>query len=65
MSEVVRDFLPKPEDLVFKKETVKVTINLSKDSVDFFKQKSQKTGVPYQTMINSLVDKYVDYFKES
>ncbi|AFM13955.1 CopG family protein [Turneriella parva DSM 21527] len=61
-SEIVEDFLPKPEDLVFKKKTVKVTMNLSKDSVDFFKVRSRKLGVPYQKMINSLVDKYVERY---
>jgi len=35
---VVSDFLPSPEELVFKDETVKVTIALSKVSVDFFKK---------------------------
>jgi len=33
---VVADFLPSPEELVFKEETVKVTISLSKISVEFF-----------------------------
>lgn len=32
---VVDDFLPPPEDLLFKQENVKITITLSKDSVDF------------------------------
>lgn len=36
--EVVKDFLPKPEDLVFKEDTVKVTLNLSKSSIEFFKE---------------------------
>jgi len=61
-SEIVEDFLPRPEDLVFKKKTVKVTMNLSKDSVEFFKVRSRKLGVPYQKMINSLVDKYVERY---
>jgi len=34
---IVKDFLPPPEQLVFKEETVKVTLHLSKASVDFFK----------------------------
>ena len=34
---VVPDFLPRPEDLVFRDEGVKVTIALSKRSVEFFK----------------------------
>lgn len=35
--EVLRDFLPSPEDLILKDNTIKVTLNLSKSSVDFFK----------------------------
>ena len=34
----VKDFLPSPEELVLKENTVKVTISLTKDSVDFFKR---------------------------
>jgi hypothetical protein len=34
---IVRDFLPRPQDLVFRDEGVKVTIALSKRSVEFFK----------------------------
>ena len=35
---VLADFLPPPERLVFKDEGVKVTITLSKPTVDFFKR---------------------------
>jgi len=35
---VISDFLPSPEELVLKDETVKITIALSKTSVDFFKR---------------------------
>lgn len=38
---VVSDFLPSPEELALKDETVKVTIALSKTSVDFFKTKQR------------------------
>jgi len=38
--EVVEDFLPPPEALVRKEELVKVTISLSKSSVDFFKRRA-------------------------
>ncbi len=34
---VVPDFLPSPDELGFKDDTVKVTISLSRASVDFFK----------------------------
>ena len=39
---VVHDFLPSPEELALKDETVKVTIALSKTSVDFFKKEAKK-----------------------
>ena len=40
--EVVRDFLPSPDELVLKDDTVKVTLNLSRSSVDFFKELAGK-----------------------
>ena len=39
---VVSDFLPSPEELALKDETIKVTITLSKTSVDFFKKEAKK-----------------------
>jgi hypothetical protein len=35
---IIDDFLPSPEHLVLKEETVKVTLALTKDSVDFLKK---------------------------
>ena len=57
---VIRDFLPPPEDLVFKEETTKVTIGLSKSSVDFFKREAKKHRTQYQKMIRRLIDLYVE-----
>jgi predicted DNA binding CopG/RHH family protein len=56
---VVKDFLPSPEELAFREETVKVTIALSKASVEFFKQEAAKHQVSYQKMIRRLIDEYV------
>ena len=50
-AEVIPDFLPPPDQLVLKEETVRVTLNLNKKSVDFFKLKARENGVPYQRMI--------------
>lgn len=58
--EVVDDFLPPPEQLVLKEDGVKVTISLSKKSVDFFKAHAARSKVPYQRMIRSLLDAYAD-----
>ncbi len=54
----INDFLPPPEKLVMPKETVKITIALSKSSVRFFKQQASKHHIKYQKMIRNLVDTY-------
>lgn len=59
---VVDDFLPPPEALAFREETVKVTIALSKASLDFFKQEAAKHRVPYQRMIRRLLDEYTLHY---
>ncbi len=58
---VVPDFLPRPEDLVFQDEGVKVTIALSKRSVEFFKGEAQKHHTRYQRMIRRLLDAYAEH----
>jgi len=58
---VVADFLPSPEELVLKDETVKVTISLSKASVDFFKEEAKKHHTQYQKMIRRLLDEYTTH----
>ena len=58
---IVTDFLPSPEELVFREETVKVTIALSRTSVDFFKKEAKKYRLPYQKMIRRLLDEYAEH----
>jgi len=55
---VIPDFLPSPEELALKDETVKVTIALSKTSVDFFKTEAKRHNTQYQKMIRRLLDEY-------
>ena len=62
---VIRDFLPPPHELVFREEGVKVTIALSKKSVDFFKAEAAKHHTQYQRMIRSLIDAYVNNYAEA
>lgn len=57
---VVDDFLPSPDTLVPREENVKVTIELSRRSVDFFKRAAKRQSVPYQRMIRALVDTYAE-----
>jgi predicted DNA binding CopG/RHH family protein len=56
---VVKDFLPRPEELVFREDNVKVTLSLSRESVDFFKEEARKNRTQYQKMIRRLLDIYV------
>ena len=56
---IVEDFLPSPEELVFKDKTIKVTIALSKSSVDYFKKVAKSYNTQYQKMIRRLLDEYV------
>ena len=55
---VVEDFLPSPRELVLREDNVKVTLSLSRRSVEFFKREAGKARVPYQRMIRALVDAY-------
>ena len=56
---IVKDFLPPPDKLVFKRKNVKVTMSLDEESVTFFKKMAQRNKVPYQTMIRNLINTYV------
>jgi hypothetical protein len=62
---VIRDFLPSPAELAFRDEEVKVTITLSKKSVDFFKSEAAKADTQYQPMIRRLLDAYADAHSEA
>jgi predicted DNA binding CopG/RHH family protein len=57
---VIKDFLPAPDDLVPREDNVKVTLSLSRRSLDFFKREARKRRVPYQRMIRALVDTYAE-----
>ena len=57
---VIKDFLPAPRDLAPREENVKVTLSLSRRSLDFFKREAKKRRVPYQRMIRVLVDSYAE-----
>ncbi len=58
----VKDFLPPPHQLIMPDETVKVTLSLTKTSLDFFKRQAQKNNIKYQRMIRELVDRYAKQF---
>ena len=57
---VIDNFLPPPDQLTLRESNVKVTLSLSRRSVDFFKREAHKQRVPYQRMIRALVDAYAE-----
>ena len=57
---VIDDCLPPPAALVPREDNVKVTLSLSRRSLDFFKREARKRRVPYQRMIRALVDTYAE-----
>lgn len=59
---IVDDFLPKPRDLILKEETKKITIALTKSSIDFFKNEAAKHHTHYQVMIRALIDQYTSHY---
>jgi predicted DNA binding CopG/RHH family protein len=61
--EVVGDFLPPPEDLVRKEPTVKITLGLSRPTVDFFKRHARRNGTRYQRMIRRVLDLYASKYQ--
>lgn len=62
---IVDDFLPNPKDLVLKEETIKITISLTKSSIEFFKNQAEKHHTHYQAMIRALIDSYASHYIQS
>jgi len=60
---VVTDFLPSPEKLALKNQNTKVTISLSAESVEYFKEEADKDDMQYHKMIRQFLDEYVAHQK--
>ncbi len=59
----IPNFLPSPEELA--KAKVVVTMNLDADTLEFFKKKAAKRGAKYQRMINEVLSRYAEYYKNA
>ena len=62
---IIADFLPSPHELVVKDETIKITLSLSKSSVEYFKRAAKKHHTQYQKMIRNLLDRYAQHYDKS
>jgi hypothetical protein len=61
---IAEDFLPPPQQLAFREEVEKVTISLSRRSLDFFRREAERHGTQYQPMIRKLLDAYASAHAE-
>lgn len=57
-SRPTKDIFPSPEELMRSEEKQRVTLELTKSSLDSFKKFAQKNNASYQVMIRRLVDFY-------
>ncbi len=63
---IIKDFLPRPEDLVLRKdESVKITLSLSKNTISFFKAQAKRNHSQYQKMIRILLDQYTEHYQKN
>ena len=60
----VKDTLPPPHQLVMPEETVKITLFLSRTSIEFFKRQAGRHGTKYQRMIRRLLDRYAEQYSK-
>ncbi|MEW6100880.1 MAG: CopG family transcriptional regulator [Candidatus Omnitrophota bacterium] len=60
----VKDFLPPPGELVMPQDSIKVTISLSRASVEFFKRQARLHHIKYQRMIRQLIDRYAVLYSQ-
>lgn len=63
-SVVIKDFLPSPgiiAESLKKQETVPVTMNLKKDTLERYKRFATKKGIKYQTFVSTVLDTYAKH----
>ena len=65
---VIPDFLPTPAELARqpdRPETVKVTLEMDRSTVDWFKSQARLGGGSYQRMLRTLATRYADQHTEN
>jgi hypothetical protein len=63
--EIIKDLLPSPEELVYRDTNIKVTLNLKKTSVNFFKTVARKHHSQYQRVIRNVLDSYASNYSKA
>lgn len=60
--EIIEDFLPTPNDLVFKEDEVSVTLRLRKSSMDFYRRLAKTHKSRHDKVIRRLLDQYASTY---
>lgn len=55
---VISDFLPPPEKLIPKEETIKITLAVDSKTLRFFKSSASRTGQKYQRIMREVLKSY-------
>jgi hypothetical protein len=55
---IIPDFLPSPDKIVLKDVKTRVTINLNKSCVNYFKRLAKTHNTKYQKVIRDVLDYY-------
>jgi hypothetical protein len=55
---IIPDFLPPPEQLFPVEDTLKITLRLDRQSVDFYKERARRHGTKYQRMMREILKRY-------
>ncbi len=58
----IKDVLPSPDKLVAPKDEIKITLALSRRSIEFFKAQARRNHSKYQRMIKEVVDRYATHY---
>ena len=61
----ISNVIPSPEEIARAKNSVRVTMELDKETVDFFKGQANKFNDKYQRMIREVLKKYADKFRKA
>ena len=58
----VENFLPPPDQLIFPKDTEKITIALTRSTITYFKSLAKTHRTKYQKMIREVLDRYASRY---
>lgn len=58
--EIIRDFLPPPEQLAHAATSLSITIALSQWSVEFFKEAARRNNTSHQLLMRRVLEAYAD-----